>query len=56
MQAMLPEAVPLTAPMRVGLEKLPVAFDSSAVKVFPALNTPLTEKEMVTGLPAQKLF
>ena len=51
--AIIPEVVPVKEPITVGVLKLPVAFDSSAVKTFPELKVPVTVKGMLTLAPAQ---
>jgi len=40
----VPAPVPDKVPIEVGAEKLPVELESCAVKIFPALNVPVTVK------------
>lgn len=47
-----PEAVPATEPMTKGEAKEPLASESSAVKMFPGLNTPTAVNGSTTELPA----
>ena len=50
---MVPLPVPLRLPISTGLAKLPEALESCAVKVLPALKTPVAVKGTLTIWPAQ---
>ena len=47
-----PDAVPATEPMTSGAANEPLASESSAVKMFPGLNTPTAVNGSTTELPA----
>jgi hypothetical protein len=48
-----PEPVPIIDPTAIGVEKLPELSLSSAIKEFPVLKTPFTEKEILKFSPSQ---
>ena len=53
---MVPEVVPGTEPMVVGLAKLPDASEISAVNTFHGYHVPVAVKLMENELPGQTLL
>jgi hypothetical protein len=51
---MVPALVEVSVPMATGLAKLPVASESCAVNMFPAVKVPLMVYGTFTAAPAQK--
>lgn len=49
----VPEVVDANVPIFTGEAKLPDAFDSCAVKIFPELKVPVIVKGTATVVPAQ---